>query len=119
MLAWALVGGGVVTSLLTLYVMGRVYAKVFWRPRAEAPEGQLAAAMPSALLADGGGDVDFNERADVGRMPAGMVAPTIALIGVGLSLTVLAGPIFGYSERAAAQLFDRHDYISAVMGEPT
>ena len=118
-LAWALVGGGVVTSLLTLYVMARVYAKAFWRPRSEAPEGQLAAASPTALLADGGGDVEFDERADVGRMPVGMVAPTVALIGVGLSLTVLAGPIFGYSERAAAQLFDRQDYIAAVTGEPS
>ena len=114
-----LVGGGVVTSLLTLYVMARVYAKAFWRPREEAPEGQLAMAAPTALIADGGGDVEFNARADVGRMPAGMVAPTVALIGVGLALTVAAGPIFAYSERAADQLLDRPAYVGAVLGEPS
>ena len=118
-LAWMLVGGGVVTSLLTLYVMARVYAKAFWRPREEAPEGQLAMAAPTALIADGGGDVEFNARADVGRMPAGMVAPTVALIGVGLALTVAAGPIFAYSERAADQLLDRPAYVGAVLGEPS
>ncbi|UXA18573.1 Na+/H+ antiporter subunit D [Mycobacterium sp. SMC-4] len=118
-LAWMLVGGGVVTSLLTLYVMARVYAKAFWRPRSEAPEGRLSMAVPTALIADGGGDVEFDQRADVGRMPPGMVVPSVALIGVGLALTVFAGPIFAYSERAGHQLFDRQNYISAVLGEPS
>ena len=76
-------------------------------------------AAPTALIADGGGDVEFNARADVGRMPAGMVAPTVALIGVGLALTVAAGPIFAYSERAADQLLDRPAYVGAVLGEPS
>jgi multicomponent Na+:H+ antiporter subunit D len=46
-----------------------------------------------------------------------MVAPTGALIAVGLTLTVLAGPIFAYSERAADQVLDRGEYISAVVGQ--
>jgi len=41
-LAWVLVGGSVTTSLLTLYVLARVYSKAFWRSRADAPEGALA-----------------------------------------------------------------------------
>ena len=44
-LAWVLVGGSVVTSLLTLYVMARVWTKAFWRARADAPEGNLATAV--------------------------------------------------------------------------
>lgn len=116
-LAWTLVGGSVVTSLLTLYVMARVWTKAFWRPRADAPEGNLSAAAPSALL-DGGEDIDYADRDDVGRMPVGMLIPTGALIAVGLTLTVLAGPIFGYSERAADEVLDRGQYISAVLGEP-
>jgi multicomponent Na+:H+ antiporter subunit D len=115
-LAWILVGGSVVTSLLTLYVMARVWTKAFWRPRAEAPEGNLSAASPSALL-DGGADIDYADRDDVGRMPVGMLVPTGALIAVGLTLTVLAGPIFAYSERAADEVLDRGQYISAVLGE--
>lgn len=45
-LAWMLVGGSVVTSLLTLYVMARVWTKAFWRARADAPEGRWPTARP-------------------------------------------------------------------------
>ena len=114
-LAWILVGGSVVTSLLTLYVMARVWTKAFWRARADAPEGDLAAASPSVLL-DDAEDVQYAERADVGRMPVGMLLPTGALIAVGLTLTVLAGPIFSYSERAATEVIDRNQYLTAVLG---
>ncbi|MDT5327843.1 MAG: multicomponent Na+:H+ antiporter subunit [Mycobacterium sp.] len=115
-LAWILVGASVVTSLLTLYVMARVWTKAFWRARADAPEGNLSAAAPSALL-DDAEDVSYADRDDVGRMPVGMLLPTGALIAVGLTLTVLAGPIFAYTERAADEVLDRGQYISAVLGE--
>ena len=45
-LAWMLVAGGVLTSLLTLYVVVRVWTKAFWRSRVDAPEGDLSAATP-------------------------------------------------------------------------
>ncbi len=114
-LAWLLVGGGVLTSLLTLYVVSRVWTKAFWRARVDAPEGELSDAAPSALL-DEAEDVSFDDRGDVGRMPVGMVLATMGLIAVGLALTVAAGPIFGYSDRAAAEVLDRGQYISAVLG---
>jgi multicomponent Na+:H+ antiporter subunit D len=114
-LAWLLVAGSVTTSLLTLYVMARVWTKAFWRARADAPEGALAMAAPAALL-DDAEDVAYADRDDVGRMPVGMLVPTGALIAVGLALTVFAGPIFSYSERAATEILDRGQYISAVLG---
>ena len=114
-LAWLLVGGGVLTSLLTLYVVSRVWTKAFWRARVDAPEGELSDSSPSALL-DDAEDVIFADRDDVGRMPIGMVLPTMGLIAVGLTLTVAAGPIFGYSDRAAGEVLDRGQYISAVLG---
>ncbi len=113
-LAWVLVGGGVTTSLLTLYVVTRMYSKAFWRSRADAPEGSLASAGPTVLLGDAD-DVALLDREDVGRMPVGMLVPTMALIGVGLTLTVLAGPIFSYADRAAAEILDRQQYITAVV----
>lgn len=114
-LAWILVAGSVVTSLLTLYVVARVWTKAFWRARADAPEGHLAGSAPAVLL-DDIEDIEFADRDSVGRMPMGMLAPTGALIAVGLALTVAAGPIFSYSERAAAEVLDRGQYISAVLG---
>ena len=116
-LAWILVGGSVVTSLLTLYVMARVWTKAFWRERADAPEGALADLGPSALLDHSEEDGAYSDRDDVGRMPVGMLIPTGALIAVGLALTVFAGPIFGYAERAADEVLDRDQYISAVLAK--
>jgi multicomponent Na+:H+ antiporter subunit D len=114
-LAWILVAGGVLTSLLTLYVVVRVWTKAFWRSREDAPEGHLSGAAPSVLL-DEPEDIQFVDRDHVGRMPVGMVVPTGALIAVGLTLTVLAGPIFSYAGRAADEVLDRSQYISAVVG---
>lgn len=117
-LAWLLVGGSVVTSLLTLYVVARVWTRAFWRARVDAPEGALSDAIPSALLdeTEHSDDISFDDRDDVGRMPAGMLIPTICLIAVGLALTVAAGPIFGYTDRAAAEVLDTSQYLSAVLG---
>jgi multicomponent Na+:H+ antiporter subunit D len=119
-LAWVLVGGSVVTSLLTLYVVARVWTKAFWRSRVDAPEGHLSMAAPTALVdnSEDSMDIDLADRDDVGKMPIGMLVPTGALIGVGLLLTVLAGPIFAYSERAADEVLDRGQYITAVLGVP-
>ena len=117
-LAWLLVGGSVVTSLLTLYVVARVWTRAFWRARVDAPEGALSDATPSALLdeTEHSDDISFDDRDDVGRMPAGMLIPTFCLIAVGLALTVAAGPIFGYTDRAAAEVLDTSQYLSAVLG---
>ena len=114
-LAWMLVAGGTVTSLLTLYVVARVWTKAFWRARADAPEGDLADNSPSALL-DDSSDIAFGDREDVGRMPAFMLIPTIGLVAVGLAMTVFAGPIIDISDRAAADLRERSVYIDAVRG---
>ncbi|MFE7797118.1 Na+/H+ antiporter subunit D [Nocardia sp. NPDC057440] len=114
-LAWVLVAGSVVTSLLTLYVVARVWSKAFWRPRSEAPEGHLTAAKPPTLIEDST-DVLYDERTDPGRMPVLMVLSTTALVAVGLSLTVLAGPILGIADRAATDLRDPAVYIRAVLG---
>jgi multicomponent Na+:H+ antiporter subunit D len=116
-LAWVLVGGGTLTSLLTLYAVARVWSKAFWRARADAPEGDLADIGPSALIDESEADIAFEERADVGKMPAGMLVPTIALVVIGLGLTVFAGPLLDISDRAAESLRDRSVYIEAVLGE--
>ncbi|MFC9550597.1 Na+/H+ antiporter subunit D [Rhodococcus sp. NPDC056960] len=115
-LAWILVAGGTLTSLLTLYVVARVWTKAFWRARADAPEGDLADVSPSALLDESEADIAFDERADVGRMPAMMLIPTVALVAVGLAMTVFAGQIIQISDRAASDLQNRSIYIDAVLG---
>ncbi|GAB07900.1 Na+/H+ antiporter subunit D [Gordonia amarae] len=116
-LSWVLIGGGVVTSLLTLYVMARIWTKGFWRPRADAPEGGLADTTPSALIDESADDIAFDEREDVGRMPLGMVLPTAAMVAAGLVLTIWAGPIFDFTDRAADEVVNRDVYVQAVLGD--
>ena len=47
-LAWMLVAGSVITSLLTLYVVARVWTKAFWRSREDAPEGPSVRGRPDS-----------------------------------------------------------------------
>ncbi|GAA5048708.1 Na+/H+ antiporter subunit D [Nocardia callitridis] len=114
-LAWVLVGGSVVTSLLTLYAMARVWSKAFWRPRAEAPEGHLTAASTPTLVEDSS-YVHYDERTLPGRMPFLMVGSTAVLVAVGVGMTVFAGPILAIADRAADELRDPGHYITAVLG---
>ncbi len=105
-----------VTSLLTLYVMVLVWSKGFWRDRKDAPEGELVDAQPSPLV-DVTDTITLKERADVGRLPFGMVASTATLIVASLSVTVLAGPISGVTGRAAESAQDVNIYRTAVLGD--
>ena len=115
-LAWILVAGGTITSLLTLYAVARVWTKAFWRARADAPEGDLADVSPSALIDESEEDIAFVDREDVGKIPVFMLIPTVGLVIVGLALTVFAGRIIDISDRAAKDLQDRSIYIDAVLG---
>lgn len=114
-MAWLLVGGAVITSLLTLYTMILVWSKAFWRDRADAPDGQLATARP-APLSDVQDLVHLSDRADVGRMPLGMVAPTSVLVAASLAVTILAGPLSAVAMRSAETSWDVSYYRSAVLG---
>ncbi|WP_241249857.1 Na+/H+ antiporter subunit D [Rhodococcus sp. X156] len=112
-LAWALVVGSVLTSLLTLYAVARVWTKAFWRPREDAPEGELAETGPLAKV-PAASDTAVAEK--VGPMPASMLVPTIGIIGVSMLLTVLAGPLVGITDRAATDLRQPAHYVETVLG---
>lgn len=115
-MAWVLIVGAVVTSLLTLYVMMLVWAKGFQRDRADAPEGNVALARP-APLSDITDEVEFSSRQDVGRVPFGMIASTTLLVAASTSITFLAGPMSGVTSRAAESAQDTSIYQYAVLGD--
>jgi multicomponent Na+:H+ antiporter subunit D len=95
-LAWLLVAGSVVTSLLTLYAIGRVWNLAFWRtPHVETP---------------------VVESTVTGRvLPRLMVGSTLALVVLGTGLTVVSGPLTDVTSRAAVQLLGREPYVRAVF----
>lgn len=99
-IAWALVVASIVTSLLTLIAMAKVWNRAFWR-------------TPSAATLTHLGTFELDTK---GRpLPVIMVCSTIGLIGVTLVFTVFAGPLYDYVLRSAEALVDR-SYITAVLG---
>jgi multicomponent Na+:H+ antiporter subunit D len=83
--------GGLVlcVSLLTLLSMGRAWAEIFWQP---SPE---------------------EDRGSPGRP---LIAAISGLSIVTLAISVVAGPLFDITLRAAQQLLQRDLYIRAVLG---
>jgi multicomponent Na+:H+ antiporter subunit D len=104
--AYALVAGGVVTSLLTLYAIAKVWNRAFWQePLAEPGEDPRDDGITGLATVT-----------EVGvRTPVGMVLPTAALVAVGVGITFVAGPLFGVSDRAARDLLERTPYTSTVL----
>lgn len=100
-LAWALVAASVVTSLLTLYAIAKVWNRAFW-------------GTPIAFTVE---PDEAEEESYPGRpMPAVMVTATLGLIAFSLLLTLVAGPFYAYTNNAAAALLDGA-YARAVIGE--
>ena len=127
-LAYVLVAGGTVTSLLTLYAVARVWSLAFWRaphPDLPAPGDPVALGdeedEPQRVRAESGQGADEPERVRLASGPGGamlprlMVAPTLALVVLGVGLTLVAGPLFEVSSQAAADLLLRTPYIEAVF----
>ncbi|MDN5851456.1 MAG: Na+/H+ antiporter subunit D [Actinomycetia bacterium] len=109
-LAYVLVGGSVVTSLLTLYAMAKAWNRAFWQ---SPPDSAGQAPAEGALH---GNDAIVSDEIDVksSTMPISMLVPTAALVVFGLVFTVAAGPLFDITERSAHELRERTPYISAV-----
>ncbi len=86
----------VVASLLTLFSMTKIWSGVFWSPAEGPPDG-----TPHAVGRWGG--------------PVLMVVPTAALAAISLAIAIAAGPIYGFSERAAQDLLDPARYVAEVL----
>lgn len=97
-LAWLLLGGAVLTSLLTLYAMAKVWNRVFWGCPADAETCSLIAGQ------DKPGS----------RIPQPMVWATLGLLAVSLLLTFAAGWLYDYAGRAAAELYSS-SYVDRVL----
>ncbi len=175
-LAQLVVGVAVLTSLLTLLAVSRVWARAFWRPAGQpVVQDSAAAAAADAGPGDDAGDgselgtggplpeqqdpdravreastsawrdhvavatgsdlageadrSDDGDRSDgepspqddrqgaaptVDPLPRPLVLATTAVVALGTALTLVAGPLFGLTQRAAIDLTDRSPYLDAV-----
>jgi multicomponent Na+:H+ antiporter subunit D len=115
-LAWMLIAGGVLTSLLTLYAMAKVWNRAFWRSVPERGSGSLSTAGDRP---DGSSGDTAVLVAEPLTTPAPNTRTTMitagALVALGLGLTAVAGPLYGYADRAAADLLNVGHYVGSVL----
>ncbi|GAB3684309.1 Na+/H+ antiporter subunit D [Saccharopolyspora tripterygii] len=99
--AFAVTAGMVLTSLLSLYAMARVWTRVFW--------GQVKAPAP---------DPDPTDELVVGTASSSkpMLAATGVLVVSSLVIALVAGPLGEIAGRAADDLMDGQTYKTAVLG---
>ena len=90
---WILIAMSVITSLLTLYAIAKIWNRAFWQ---EPSQEMFDAERPT---------------------PKVMTGATSAMIAFSLVLTVAAGPIMTYAEEAAESVLERAPYVSAVLGD--
>ena len=93
---WLIVGVSLLVSLLTVYVMVRIWSNVFW---GEPEDAALVEWIAS----------------DQSRVPRLMTAATTAVVGLSVALMVFAGPLYNYAERTAADLLAPQQYIETVL----
>ncbi|RRD44383.1 Na+/H+ antiporter subunit D [Buchananella hordeovulneris] len=86
---YAMIAVALLSSLLTLLAMLRVWNMAFWQ---EAPQDYRAP-----------------------RTPRIMSAAATGIVAVSLLLTVVAGPLVGYATGTATALLQRSPYIQAVL----
>jgi len=92
--AYVLAAGAVLTSLLTLMAMARVWVRAFWGTGTTGPGGSTGS-----------------------RGTALTRSTTAVMVGIGIGLAALAGPLSAVSHQAATDLIQRTPYQQAVLGE--
>ncbi|MGO0575860.1 Na+/H+ antiporter subunit D [Ornithinimicrobium panacihumi] len=98
-LAWVVVAGAVLTSLLTLYAIARVWARAFWSEN------------PAGITGRGPWRGGHHE-----ALGWGVLGPTTAIVVVTVAITVVAGPLYDVTTRAAVDLLSREPYVTSVLG---
>ena len=90
---WPVLAVAVAVSLLTLFSLAKIWLAVFWGPTADRP-GDIESPPPTPRL---------------------MLWPTAVLAALTLLIGVGAGPLYDFSDRAAADLLDPTAYREAVL----
>jgi|AutmiccommunBRH9_1029481.scaffolds.fasta_scaffold00237_29 multicomponent Na+:H+ antiporter subunit D len=121
-----LIGVGALVSLLTLYALARVWSLAFWRTRAAAlgdvsvtppstTEGLVLRDREDALLERLHDAPDAIPRQEQRQIPTLMVGATAGMVTVSVVLTLFAGPLFAYSERAGEMLTEPAQIARLVL----
>lgn len=134
--AWWLLGAGMVTSFLTLYVAVKFWNRAFWQTPESGVDladryrqrnrlsGRQERQLQRALAADQRHRTS-HEVADLSRTEPErgggasnplMYSTVAALLGVQIGMAVFAGPIYGYVTKSSEEVIARSPYVNAVLG---
>jgi multicomponent Na+:H+ antiporter subunit D len=95
---WAIVAVSLLVSLLTMYVMVRIWSGVFW---GEPEDPAIAAWIES----------------DDSAVPRLMTGSASTVVALSVALMIFAGPLYDYSTRTAEDLLAPDRYVDAVIGD--
>ena len=122
-MAWVNIAASLLTSLLTLVAVARVWNRAFWRRAEDAEDADpmLLEAMNKKFrrvrtyeAVAQFPDSRYSDRGDVKVLPGIMVGSTAALVCASLSLTIFAGPLFQLTDKASAAMLEGKEYRVAV-----
>ena len=85
-----------VTGLLTIYSMTKIWGQAFWTPHPEGAEPRLSDIPP--------------------RQRAAYLAPIGGLAALTVFIGLFPQPFVAFAERSAGQLLDPAPYVAAVLG---
>jgi multicomponent Na+:H+ antiporter subunit D len=98
---YAIVGVALGASLVTLFVMMKIWSEAFWKPLPKESQLALQAA----------------ESPRTGALTAPvLMAPIVVLVVLTVGIGLAAEPTFVLALRAAEQLLDPGQYVQAVLG---
>jgi len=95
---WPIVAVSLLVSLLTMYVMVRIWSRVFW---GEPEDPAIAEWIES----------------DESRVPRLMTGATTVVVAMSVALIVFAGPLYDYARRTAEDLLAPDRYVETVLGD--
>ena len=95
---WAIVAVSLLVSLLTMYVMVRIWNGVFWGEPEDPAVAEWIASPDS-------------------RVPRLMSGATVAVVTLSVALMVFAGPLYDYAKRTAGDLLAPEGYVESVIGD--
>ena len=93
--SYAIVAVSLLTSLLTLFSMTKIWGGVFWGPTRVEPDGESAVRMRQS--------------------PRTLTAAAGSVVLVTLGIALAAGPVYGICEEAARSLLDPSGYVEGVL----
>lgn len=96
--AYNLVAVMLLTGLLTLYSMMKIWSEVFWKDSTR--DALVASRSPERVV----------------PLPMPLVIPVVCLVGISLLMGLFPSPVYELASEASRQLFDADAYIQAVLG---